>query len=402
MARNITHERMRISAALTASAAGMLVLAGCGGSFTQSSADSPDVAFSIGVVAPLTGVTSLEGKSMVQGFELGLNYVNDNGGVLGKDVEWEVLDDMSSAATSTQVAQRLIREDQVDYLFGTIAGDSGAAVAAVARDGNVPFSSSIMGTIPFCSAHYWPFGVTEPMLLNDLVSEMVATWGPRVAFVGNDYSFPHQYADAAREALADAGGEFVLEEYSPLGTTDWQPVISKIQSADADWVLDAVVGGDAVAFAQQAEQFGALDNRGFTGTTHQQEFFSSIGGIIEGDLTVLPYTDQLDTEENAAFVKAYREAYDFEGPIPAVAASSYAAALFIAEAVNEAGSYDPDAISAEMGKLKFTGVLGEGSFNPDSHYWSQNMLAIEVGPDGEYTIVKDLGAVADERPRDCG
>lgn len=404
---NPTHRnRMtRLTPTLALLVAPVLALTACsGGSFSAEEpggADDTDRALKIGLIAPLTGPASLEGTSMQQGFELGLDAVNAAGGVLGHDVELVVVDDMSEAATSTQVAQRLVREEQVDYLFGTIAGDTTNAVASVAADAEVPFSSAIMGIVPSCSAHFWPFGVTEPMVLEAIVPRMVDEYGPRVAFAGNDYLFPREYADVARTALDEAGGEFVVEEYAPLGTSEWQPVISKMQSADPDWILTGVVGGDAVAFTQQAEQFGLLDDRGFTGTTHQQEFYGAISSALEGRTTVLPYTDQLDDEANEEFVAAYRDAYDFDDPIPAVAATSYMAAHFIASAVEAAGDYAAEAVSEQMSQTTSEGVLGGGSFDSETHMWSQNMYVIEIDADGAYTLVEDLGVVSDPQPRTC-
>lgn len=402
---NRTHRR-GLTRTVTAASLFMvpaLALTACGGgSFSTDAGDGgSDTPFKIGLIAPLTGVASLEGNSMLQGFELGIERVNEAGGIMGQDVELIVLDDASEAATSTQMAQRLVREEQVDYIFGTIAGDTTAAVASVAADADIPFSSAIMGIVPSCSPHFWPFGVTEPMVLDAIVPEMVDTWGPKVAFAGNDYLFPREFADAARSALESAGGEFVVEEYSPLGTSDWQPVITKMQNADPDWILTAVVGGDAVAFTQQAEQFGLLEDRGFTGTTHQQEFYGAISSALDGTLAVLPYTDQLTDPANEEFVTEYRETYDFTDPIPAVAATSYMAAQFIADAVTAAGSYDAEAISAEMAQTESEGVLGGGSFDPETHMWAQNMYLIEIQENGTYSLVEDLGLVSDPQPRSC-
>src|SRR5690606_16439968 len=111
-------------------------------------------------------------------------------GVLGHDVEIVFIDDMADAATSTQAALRLIKQDNVDYIFGTIPGDTAMAVAQVAESAEVPFSTAIDGDVPSCSAHFWPFGATEHMLLADLVPEMIDRHGPNVALVGNDYLFP--------------------------------------------------------------------------------------------------------------------------------------------------------------------------------------------------------------------
>lgn len=382
-----------------------LTATACGGSIgggdNGDGAEGADETLTIGVIAPVTGNASLEGNALRNGFELGVEALNENGGVLGNDVEIVFMDDQGDASVSTQAAQRLIQQDEVDYLFGTIAGDTSEAAAGVAEAEGVPFSTAMIGSIPHCSPHFWPFGATELMVTRDAVPYMMEEYGDSVALVGNDYLFPRQYHEVARDLIEDAGGTVAVEEYSTLGTSDWQPVINRIDGADPDWILTAVVGGDAISFTQQADQFGILDDVGITGVSLQQEFYSGTADIIEGTVTAQPYSDQLPGEANEAFVEEFREAYDFEDPIPVVAAVSYHAALYIGEAVNSAGSTDADSISAQMPEVELDGLVGRSSFNPDNHTFSTQMHLFEIGPDGVYEPIEDLGIVEDDMERDC-
>src|SRR5690606_22656641 len=150
-------------------------------------------------------------------------------------------------------------QDDVDFILGTIAGDTSVAAGSVAAEAGVPFSTVVNGTVEFCSPHFWPFGASERMMLEDLIPVMIEEHGPTVALVGNAYIFPRTYHAVAAEVIEANGGSVVAEEYSPLGTADWQPVIGKLGAASPDWILNAVVGGDAVSFMNQADQFGLLE-----------------------------------------------------------------------------------------------------------------------------------------------
>ncbi len=374
-----------------------------GGGDDDGSADGePNEVFTVGIVAPLTGNASLEGNALSDGFTLAVDEINADEGLLGNDIELVYVDDQGDAAQSTQAAQQLIQQDEVDYIFGTVAGDTSEAAAGVAESAEVPFSTSIVGSIPHCSPHFWPFGATEQTAVEDLIPHMMEEYGESVALVGNDYLFPRQYHEVAADIIEEAGGEVVVEEYSSMGTSDWQPVINQISSADPDWVLTAVVGGDAISFTQQADQFGLLDDVGITGTSMQQEFFPATADIIAGEVTAQPYSDQVDSEENAAFVEAYRDEFDFEDPIPVVAATSYHAAHYIAEAVEAAGSTDAEAISAQMPEVEYSGLIGSGSFDAENHTFSSHMRLLEIGEDGAYEPIEDYGVVEDTWiDRDC-
>lgn len=377
-------------------------LGGGGGSDADDAADaSSNDPLTIGVITPMTGVASLEGNALRDGFELGIAHLNDNGGVFGQDVEVVFIDDQGDAAISTQSAQRLIQQDEVDYLFGTIAGDTSEAVAGVAAEAQVPFSTAMIGSIPHCSPHFWPFGATELMVTEGLVPYMIEEHGENVGLVGNDYLFPRQYHEASRKLIEDAGGTVSVEEYSPLGTSDWQPVINRLDDAESDWILTAVVGGDAISFTQQADQFGLLDDAAVTGVSLQQEFYPGTADIIEGSVTAQPYSDQLPGEDNEAFVEEFRETYDFTDPIPVVAAVSYHAAQYIGAAVEAAGSTDPEAISEQMPQVDIGGLMGSSSFDESNHTFSTQMYLFEIGADGEYTQIEDFGIVSDPMEKDC-
>lgn len=398
----VTSRRRGAGIAIAIAAIASLALTACSGSFSADGGgdDEADRPFRLGIIAPTTGVASLEGNSLVGGAELGVEAVNAAGGVLGNDIEVVVVDDKSDAATSTQVAQQLVRQDDVDFILGTIAGDTSVAAGSVAAEAGVPFSTVVNGTVEFCSPHFWPFGASERMMLEDLIPVMIQEYGTNVALVGNDYIFPRTYHAVATEVIEANGGTVVAEEYSPLGTADWQPVIGKLGAASPDWILNAVVGGDAVSFMNQADQFGLLEGRGITGTASQQEFVGALGPILDGRVTALQYSDQTPGAENEEFRDAYLEKYPDTGSISAIAATAYEAVRFIAAAVNEAGGYEAEAISEQMGSVTLDGLLGELSFRADNHYVKSNMVLVRI-EDGVYTVEEVLDPIDDDTARTC-
>lgn len=383
----------RRSAAVMAAAGLTLSLAACGGAIGGGEASGSD-SFTVGLIAPITGPVVQEATAMKRGVELAVEKINAEGGVLGQPVTIVEVDDQADAAKSTQLAQRLITQDQVDYLFGTIPGDTTAAVAQVAESAKVPFSSAILGNAGVCGEYFFPFGEPNASLLNGLVPQMMAEKGNRVALVGNDYAFPRGYFADARELIEAAGGEVVLEEYSPMGTADWQPVVSKVTAASPDWVLTAVVGGDATAFITQVDQAGLLDTVGLTGVSLIQDFYPGLGERIDGLTMVGRYSDQMEGAANEEFVEAFRAAYDFSDPIPGVAANAYEGILAIARAVEAAGSTDGAAIAKAMVDVKVeNGIFGKGSFNKNRFFMTE-MNRFEITAGGAYLPVELIPADA--------
>ncbi|WP_175527213.1 substrate-binding protein [Blastococcus tunisiensis] len=390
--------------AVAGASALLLALSACGGSVGGGdSAEGGDEQgpVKIGMLAPITGPAAPEGIALQRGFDLAIEHINDAGGVFGQPVEVVFIDDQADPATATQAAQRLVQQEDVDYIFGTITDDTTIAAANVAEQAGVPMSQAIATALDFCSPHFWPFGETPTQLLTDLVPRMVEEFGPNVALVGNDYVFPRTYHEVSRQLIEEAGGTVVAEEYAPLGTSDWQPVINRLGSAAPDWILSAVVGGDAVSFVQQADQFGLLENRGLTGVSVDQQFYPALGALLDGRNQVVRYSDQLPGDVNEQFVADYRAAYGTEDPIPGVAGNAYDGMRFIAEAFEQAGSTDADAVSAEIAELEFEGLGGEMTFDPDNHVALAPMYLTRIDG-GAYAIEEELGVISDDQVKDCG
>lgn len=385
---------------LAASAALTLALTACGGSVGAGSdgGDSEGDALTIGLLAPVTGPVSNEGNALKRGFDLAVEQINAAGGVLGQPIEVHFLDDKADPALATQSANRLITESEVDYLFGTITGDTALAVGEVATAAEVPFSTAILGTGATCGEYIWPFGETDPMMLEPLVPHMLKTHGPRVALVGSDYVFPRNFNGMAADLVAAGGGEVVVEEYSPLGTSDWQPVIGKIAAAQPDWILSAVVGGDAVAFVRQADQFGLLNDVELTGVSLIQDYYPAMGGVTEGRELVGRYSEELPGDANEKFVAAFREAYDWQDPIPGVAATAYEGVRFVAQAVEDAGTTESAALVEAMRGTAVEGIFGESKF-AENQTFETSMHLMRIEADGRYVPVEDFGVIED--PMEC-
>lgn len=140
-ARSRTYVLIALVAAVVSAA-----MTGCSGSAALSDGGGAQRSVKVGLIVPLTGSISATGLALRRGFELGVRKINASGGVGGKKVTYVVADDAGNPATSTQLARRLIQQDKVSMLFGTVTGDTGEAVSKVADDAEVPFGTAILGS----------------------------------------------------------------------------------------------------------------------------------------------------------------------------------------------------------------------------------------------------------------
>lgn len=374
----------------------LLSSTGCAGAaLSGSSGADTGAPLKIGVIVPLTGPIGQAGTALRHGFELGVAKVNDAGGIGGKKVEYVVVDDAGDPANSTQLARRLVQQDKVSVLFGTITGDTAEAVGKVSDDNKIPFLTAILGDPEQCRPYQWGFGESTRQLLTPMLPQLLQKYGKRVAVVGSDYNYPRLYAGLAKELTQAGGGTVVAEEYSPIGQTDWQPVIARLKAADPDVLLSMVVGADAIAFSQQAQQFGLLTPElGFEGAPLDADYHPALSALTTGRHHAVRWADGMTDPASRQFVSDYRSTHQWNAPIPEVAGNAYFGIQFVLAAAAKAGN-DPAAINREIGSLKFDSPLGTGThFASNNHILQAEMFDATISPDG-YTVTAKFGPVAD-------
>ena len=62
-----------------------------------------------------------------------VRWINSHGGLLGRPVEWKVLDDESDPAKVSALYERLISQDKVDLIMGPYSTPNIVAAQAVAE-----------------------------------------------------------------------------------------------------------------------------------------------------------------------------------------------------------------------------------------------------------------------------
>ena len=372
-------------------------LTACGSSVTGPDGGGGDGPLKVGVIVPATGPISSAGLALQAGFEIAVDKINEEGGVNGQPVEYVVEDDRSDPATSTQIAKRYAQEGDISLLFGTITGDTAVAVTSVAEEAGIPFATSILGDPAVCSPYGWSFGESIGQLLEPGIPALIEKFGPRVAIVGSDYNFPRDYAAAVKKSVAENGGEVVAEEYSPLGSTDFESTIGRLAAAEPDVIMAMVVGADAIIFTQQAAAFGLLTPEvGYEGAPTDADYYPALTNLVDGRDKIVRWSDAFQDAESVEFSEAYREKTGSPVPIPEVAASAYFAMRFIAAAANDAGTVDPEQLNEAIASFSYDSALGEGThFEGDRNILQAEMSTVTIQPGGVYEVIENHGIITD-------
>jgi ABC-type branched-subunit amino acid transport system substrate-binding protein len=239
-------------------------------------------------------------------------------------------------------------------------------------------------------------GETSQQLLEPLIPFMSKKFGKKWALVGSDFGFPREYFKVAKKIMAKEGVQVLTEQYGPLGTTDWSSVIGKLKAVEPDVILGGVVGGDSIAFVKAAASLGLIPKAQLTGVTLQAEFYPAMGHAIDGLYSSVRYTEELQTPENEQLKKLYKAKYG-NVPVPLVATTAYYSFNFIKAGIEQAKSFDPEAVIAAFrsGKVKAQTVVSDQPLSVDAASLAVNypMYICQIKPGGVWSIVDQAGVV---------
>ncbi|WP_181008974.1 MULTISPECIES: amino acid ABC transporter substrate-binding protein [unclassified Streptomyces] len=328
-----------VAAALSASA--LVLTTACSG---DSGGGGSDDTIVIGVSLPLTGDFSEPGKGVQRGYEAWAQMVNEDGGLLGRQVELKILDDQSSADRVVQDYEALIAKDQVDLIFGPFSTRLVVPSARVAEEYGMLFvePAGAAGEVfeqGFENLFYAAPAIAEDHYdyLAEYLLGLPEDERPQtVAVASMDDPFAQGTAYGLRDKLAEGGLEIVVDEVYPPNTTDFSSIAAKISSSGADVVVGGTQYQDAVNLIVSLQQLNYQPRlAAFSTAPTNPEFSAAIGAKTEGILSPTGYTPEAAWESNTDFVERYTEIHG--SPPSEDEANAFTTGQVVAAAVEAVG-----------------------------------------------------------------
>jgi branched-chain amino acid transport system substrate-binding protein len=251
-----------VPAALAITAAAALAVAGCSGSSGGGggSSKSPIV---VGAALSLSGDNSADGIAYQRGYELWAADVNKAGGLLGRQVKLDILNDNSDPTQVVTDYEKLININHVDLLFGPFSTLLTKPAATVAHRYGYAFVEGAGGAPSVFELGYNDvFDVSLPVIgyLQPLVNWLKSLTGSQrpksIAYVTSTDPFTQPTVVAAQQQLSAAGYATAYNKSFPAEVTDYLPIANQVAAAKADVVILGSVDVPTVtafihAFAEQ-------------------------------------------------------------------------------------------------------------------------------------------------------
>jgi branched-chain amino acid transport system substrate-binding protein len=325
----------------------------------QASAKDP---VKIGVLVPLTGIVAQGGLEMKYGIEMA---AAEKGTVLGRPIELLVEDTQVKPPVAVTKAEKLVYKDGCKALIGVFSSGVGLAIAKNIDKLNVPFLSTHVMTTEFYGLH--PLVFRSGQLANDQtavgnVKGIMARpdLKDRTYYViVHDYAWGHDAGKRFIELAKQNGIKIYNEDFdkAPIATKDWSSYISKIKASGADGIYIAFITNVIPVFAKQANDFGLQQQAKIVSAAAPGPLELEAGG--EACYGIFGASDWSWDVNNPISDKWEMDFWKKYNTIPSDAAvHSYVGAMNLFNAIEKAGSTDPQKIADALRGISFDGPYG--------------------------------------------
>ena len=325
----------------------------------------------IGMSLPMTGPVADRAVPGFEGYQYWVDELNANGGLLGRPVELNVLDDQFDQQTAVSDYNRLISQDKVDLVLGTFSSDLNLAVAPVAERFEYVYVEPSGGADEIFERNFRFLFFAQPATAQRLPNQFVnlieqmpdADRPTSVALVQVDDPNTTQVAGLFEEQLGALGIEVVYNETYAPDTSNFDTIANGIKQADPDLVISGAIGADGAALvtAMQRVDFSPTMLYQLNSPT-DPAYPEQVGaGNEEGIFTPLAYSTESTFPSNVAFVEGFTAQF---GHAPSEdAANSYTAGQVLAAAVEAVGELDQPAMAEWLHSNTVETIVGPLSWD---------------------------------------
>jgi len=356
-----------------------------------------------GAAISITGKTAKEGEYTRDGYQFFVDKINAMGGIKvgGKayKVALKYYDDESKSERTAQLVEKLINEDNVNFLLGPYGSAPTGTAAPIAERYKIPMvEANGSAESIFSKGYRYTFAVLSPakLYLRGLI-DVIRARDPnarRVAILGENEPFSKEVAGGAAEYAKEKGMEVVYQEVYPSSTQDVSSLLTSIKSKDVDLILGAGHLQDALLIVKQAKDLGVSPKAmGFSVGPSSPEFRENLKASADYVFGATQWTPALKYDGDdpwktpQAFAKAFTEKHPTYTVIPYQVAESTAALVAYWRAIERAGTLDPTKVRDALAALDIMTFYGRIKFDSRGVNIYKPMAIEQLQPDGKkYTV----------------
>ena len=363
-------------------------------SLNAAAAEDP---IKVGILHSLSGTMAISETVLKDTVEMLIAKQNAEGGVLGRELEAVVVDPASNWPLFAEKARELLAQEKVDVIFGNWTSVSRKSVLPVVEELNGLLFYPVQYEGEESSENVFYTGAAPNQQAIPAVDYLMNNIGvERWVLAGTDYVYPRTTNKILETYLMDQGvaKEDIMINYTPVGHSDWQNIVSDIKrfgSAGKKTAVVSTINGDAnVPFYRELGNQGisASDIPVVAFSVGEQELSGIDTGPLVGHLAAWNYFMSVDSDANYDFIDQWIEHTGNEEAVTNDPMEAhYIGFNMYIEAVKKAGTTDVDAVKDAIIGVSVPNLTGGYATMMPNHHITKPVLIGEIQDNGQFSVV---------------
>jgi branched-chain amino acid transport system substrate-binding protein len=363
----------------------------------------------LGSAISLTGKYSTNGIHAQNGYELAVKRINEMGGVKvgSKSYKLKVqyYDDESTPARGAQLAERLIKQDGVQFMLGPYSSGLTKAIAPVTEKYKIPMVEAEGASRSlFTQGYRYLFAVlsTSEQYLSSsiaLAAELALKEGKepqdlKVAMVFENDPFSLDVRAGVLDDVSKYGMNVVIDDKMPRDLSDISATLTKVKALKPDILVASGHSKGAVTTARQITEMQIQVP--IIAMTHCEaaKVIDKFGAGVDDFLCPTQWSETLSYEGGyfgtaAEFDKLFKDTYEGYKNVPYQAAQASAAVLVWKDAFERANSFDIEKLRQALTETDMKTFYGGIRFSEAGNNIAKPMVLRQI-QDGKYKVVAPL------------
>jgi branched-chain amino acid transport system substrate-binding protein len=349
-----------------------------------------------GAALSFTGKYSTNGKHTKNGYDLAVKRINEKGGVKvgGKTYKIDIkyYDDESTPARSGQLADRLIKQDDIKFILGPYGSGPTKGIAPITEKYKIPMvEGNGASRSLFNKGYKYIFAVlstSEQYLAEsiNLLAEQFKAAGKdpktaKVAIAVENDPFSMDIRAGVVDDAARWGMKVVIDDKLPKELTDMTATLTKVKALRPDaLIVSGHSKGAALAVRQTAQMKVDVPMLAIT-HCEAADVIGKFGGDANYTLCATQWAETMTYQDPwfgfaGDYAKDFETAYGYMPPYQA--AESTAAVLVYVDALKRAGSFDTEKVRDALAATNLETFYGWVKFDETGKNIAKPMVLRQI------------------------
>lgn len=289
-------------------------------SLPHAYAQAPACPVKVGGILPLTGSMAPITKKIAQAAELGVEHINQGGGVKGCPIQFILRDDQGQPTVGVDAAKYLVEVERVTAFTGSISsGVTGPIITAVTAPSKVVQISCCSSASTFTDGrsggYFFRTLPTSKAQAYSTASEINRRSMKKLAIIYVNNDFGTDMLKFFRQANSKLGGDIVTEVAYNDNQPNYRAEVTKALAGKPESLLLIGFPKDAVTIVREWLSQGGPKKVALNNSMRTMDFVTGVGAQFVEDFFGMD-----NAQEPGTFVDAFNDAFmkkwsaDSKGP----------------------------------------------------------------------------------------